>query len=72
VALGERFLDPLLALKQPVHRGQELGLLDLSQLEFLTQRRLRVPAGVSQLRPRPQHLLDDHRDRQVALTATLA
>ena len=46
VASGERLLDPLLALQQPVHRRQQLGLGDLAELELVGQRRLCVPAGV--------------------------
>ena len=69
MAFRERLLDPLLARQQPVQRGQQLGLLDHTQIELIGERRLRETAGRRQLRPRPEQPLHHHADDEVALPA---
>jgi hypothetical protein len=41
VSARERPLDPVLALKQPVRRRQQLGLLDLAERQLIAERGLR-------------------------------
>jgi len=72
VALGERPLDPLLALEQPVHRREQLGLFDLAQRELAGERRLPKAARRRELGARADQALADHRHDQVALAAALA
>ena len=69
VAPRERLLDPLLTRQQPVHRGQQLGLLDHAQIELRGERRLPKTTGRRQLRSRPEQPLHDHRNDEVALPA---
>jgi hypothetical protein len=71
VPAGERPLDPLLTLQQPVHRRQQFALGDLAERELVAERGLRKAAGRRQLRPRCDQPLDDHRDDQVTLPAAL-
>ncbi len=67
----ERVLDPLLALCQPVHHRQQLGLFDLAERQLVGQRGLRKAAGHRQLRGGRDHQLTDHRHRQIPLAAPL-
>ena len=69
MAPGKRLLDPLLARQQPVQRGQQLGLLDHTQIELIGERRLPKTTGRRQLRPRPEQPLHHHADDEVALPA---
>ena len=67
----ERPLDPLLAVRQPVHRPKQLRLGDLAERELVGERGLREATGHRQLRTRCDHQLADHRHRQVPLTTAL-
>jgi len=71
VPARERLLDPLLAVRQPVHRREQLGLGDLAERELVAERGLREATGHRQLRARGDHQLADHRHRQVPLTTAL-
>lgn len=72
MTLGERPLDRRLAPEQPVHRGEQLDLLDLAEPELVGQRRFGEAARRRQLGPRPDQPLDDHRDDEVARATALA
>ena len=67
----ERFFDPLLAGEQPVHRAEQLGLVDLAEVELVGERAMREAPGQRQLGARRDQQLADHRDDQVALAAAL-
>ena len=71
VPAGERFFDPLLAGEQPVHRAEQLGLVDLAEVELVGERALREAPGQRQLGARRDQQLADHRDDHVALAAAL-
>jgi hypothetical protein len=71
MAFRERFLDPRLAVNQPIQRSEQLRLGDLSELELLRERGLREAPGHRQLRPRRDQHLADHRDNHIPLPTAL-
>ena len=63
----EPILDPLLALKQPIHRRVQIVLIDAADPELLSHRGLAERADGPQLRRRRDHPLADHRQHQIPL-----
>ncbi len=69
MARGELFLDPVLALEQPVHGGVELLFIGILDAEGLGQGGVGPPADRGELGVRCQDAGGDHRLDQIALAA---
>ena len=69
---GETILDPLLALKQPVHRRVQIVLIGVRHPQLIRQRRLRERPDRRELRRRRDRPLADHRHHQIPLPARRA
>jgi len=72
MALGQTFLDSVLARQQPIHGCVQLLLVGVLHREVLAQRAVPPTARGRQLALRVEHPCSDHRRDQTALARGLA